>query len=201
MKMENDKIKKGSKTVDPIKSKREIQAVKNYLSGKNLRDYTIFVVGINSALRVSDIVKLKWEDVFCEIGELKKEIRLIEKKTSKQKIFPINQSMKKALLEYFEYADKPSDNEYIFKSRQGGNSPLSVKMAWRIFKDIQDNVKLSTHIGTHSMRKTFCFMAWKQGVPIETLMKILNHGSQSVTKRYIGITQEEINDVYLNINL
>jgi site-specific recombinase XerD len=197
----NDKMKKGSKTVDPIKSKREIQAVKNYLSGKNLRDYTIFVVGINSALRVSDVVKLKWQDVFYEIGELKKEIRLIEKKTSKQKVFPINQSMKKALLEYFEYIDKPSDDEYIFKSRQGGNSPLSVKMAWRIFKDIQDNVKLSTHIGTHSMRKTFCFMAWKQGVPIETLMKILNHGSQSVTKRYIGITQEEINDVYLNINL
>ena len=51
---------------------------------------------------VSDIVKLKWEDVFYEIGELKKEIRLIEKKTSKQKVFPINQSMKKALLEYFE---------------------------------------------------------------------------------------------------
>jgi site-specific recombinase XerD len=199
--MANDKMKKGSKTVDPIKSKREIQAVKNYLSGKNLRDYTIFVVGINSALRVSDVVKLKWEDVFYEIGELKKEIRLIEKKTSKQKVFPINHSMKKALLEYFEYIDKPSDDEYIFKSRQGGNSPLSVKMAWRIFKDIQDNVKLSTHIGTHSMRKTFCFMAWKQGVPIETLMKILNHGSQSVTKRYIGITQEEINDVYLNINL
>ncbi|AWV82382.1 MULTISPECIES: tyrosine-type recombinase/integrase [Clostridium] len=168
---------------------------------KNLRDYTIFVVGINSALRVSDIVKLKWEDIFYEIGELKKEIRLIEKKTSKQKVFPINQSMKKALLEYLEYADKPSGDKYIFKLRQGGNSPLSVKMAWRIFKDIQDNVKLSTHIGTHSMRKTFCFMAWKQGVPIETLMKILNHGSQSVTKRYIGITQEEINDVYLNINL
>jgi len=199
--MANDKMKKGSKTVDPIKSKREIQAVKNYLSGKNLRDYTIFVVGINSALRVSDVVKLKWEDVFYEFGELKKEIRLIEKKTSKQKVFPINQSMKKALLEYFEYIDKPSDDEYIFKSRQGGNSPLSVKMAWRIFKDIQDNVKLNTHIGTHSMRKTFCFMAWKQGVPIETLMKILNHGSQSVTKRYIGITQQEINDVYLNINL
>jgi site-specific recombinase XerD len=198
--MANDK-KRGSKTVDPIKSKREIQAVKNYLSGKNLRDYTVFVVGINSALRVSDIVKLKGEDIFYEIGELKKEIRLIEKKTSKQKVFPINQSMKKALLEYFEYIDKPSDDEYIFKSRQGGNSPLSVKMAWRIFKDIRDNVKLSTHIGTHSMRKTFCFMAWKQGVPIETLMKILNHGSQSVTKRYIGITQEEINDVYLNINL
>lgn len=74
--MTNDKMKKGSKTVDPIKSKREIQTVKNYLSGKNLRDYTIFVVGINSALRVSDVVKLKWEDVFYEIGELKKEIRL-----------------------------------------------------------------------------------------------------------------------------
>jgi hypothetical protein len=44
-------------------------------------------------------------------------------------------------------------------------------------------------------------MAWKQGVPIEILMKILNNGSQSVTKLYIGITQEEINDVYLNINL
>lgn len=199
--MTNDKKKKGSKTVDPIKSKREIQAVKNYLSGKNLRDYTLFVVGINSALRVSDILKLKWKDIFHETGEIKKEIRLIEKKTSKQKVFPINKSMKKALWEYFEYLNEPDAVEYIFKSRQGGNSPLSVKMAWRIFKDIQDNVKLNTHIGTHSMRKTFCFMAWKHGVPIETLMKILNHGSQSVTKRYIGITQEEINDVYLNINL
>lgn len=199
--MANDKMKKGSKTVDPIKSKKEIQAVKNYLSGKNLRDYTIFVVGINSALRVSDIVKLKWEDVFYEFEELKNEIRIIEKKTNKQKVFPINQSMKKALLDYFEYINKPSADEYIFKSRQGGNSSLSVKMTWRIFKDIQDNVKLNSHIGTHSMRKTFCFMAWKQGVPIETLMKILNHGSQSVTKRYIGITQEEVNDVYLSINL
>jgi integrase len=65
--MANDKMKKGSKTVDIIKSKREIQAVKNYLLRKNLRDYTIFVVGINSALRVSDIVKLKWEDVFLKL--------------------------------------------------------------------------------------------------------------------------------------
>jgi len=161
----------------------------------------MFVVGINSVLRISDFIKLKWNDVFYEIGELKKEIRLIEKKTNKQKNFRINESMGKALLEYFKYIDRPAVDEYIFKSRQGGNSPLSVKMAWRIFKDIQDNVKLRTHIGTHSMRKTFCFMAWKQGVPIETLMKVLNHGSQSVTKRYIGITQEEINDVYLNINL
>lgn len=199
--MTNDKKKKGSKTVDPIKTKKEIQAIKNYLSGKNLRDYTLFVVGINSALRVSDILKLEWKDIFYETGEMKEEIRLIEKKTSKQKVFSINQSMKKALLEYFEYLNKPDINEYIFKSRQGGNSSLSVKMAWRIFKDIQDNVKLSTHIGTHSMRRTFCFMAWKQGIPIEMLMKILNHSSQAVTKRYIGITQEEINDVYLNINL
>lgn len=67
--MTNDKKKKGSKTVDPIKSKKEIQAVKNYLSGKNLRDYTLFVVGINSALRISDILKLKWKDVFYQTGE------------------------------------------------------------------------------------------------------------------------------------
>ncbi|MBU3134526.1 hypothetical protein KPL40_19110 [Clostridium gasigenes] len=100
--MENYKKKKGSKTVDPIKSKKEIQAVKNYLSRKNSRYYTIFVVGINSALRVSDIVKLKWTDVFYEIGELKKEIRLIEKKTSKQKVFPRNQSMKKNII-FFQY--------------------------------------------------------------------------------------------------
>lgn len=199
--MISDKKKLGSKTVDPIKSKKEIQAIKNYLLGKNLRDYTLFVVGINSALRVSDILNLKWSDVFHENGDIKKEIRLIEKKTSKQKIFPINESMKKALLNYFKHLENFDFNEYIFKSRQGGNSPLSVKMSWRIFKDIQDNVKLSTYIGTHSMRKTFCFMAWKQGVPIETLMKILNHNSQAVTKRYIGISQEEINDVYLNINL
>ncbi|WP_242939117.1 tyrosine-type recombinase/integrase [Tepidibacter formicigenes] len=143
--------------MDPIKSKREIQAVKNYLSGKNLRDCTLFIVGINSALRVSDILKLKWRDVFYETGEIKKEIRLIEKKTNKQKGFPINKSMQKSLLQYFECVNQPDNNEYIFKSRQGCNSPLSTKMAW------------------------------KHGVPIETLMKILNHSSQSVTKRYIGV--------------
>ena len=56
-------------------------------------------------------------------------------------------------------------------------------------------------VGTHTLRKTFGYWAYKQGIDITLLMRIFNHSAPSITLRYIGITQEEINNVYVNLNL
>lgn len=75
--------------VDPIRDKQKIQTMKTYLKGKNNRDYALFVVGINVALRISDLLALKWSDVFDDKGKFK-EIRLFEGKTQKERRIQLN---------------------------------------------------------------------------------------------------------------
>ena len=64
-------------SVDPIRDEQKIQTMKSYLKGKNLRDHALFVVGINIALRITDLLALTWADVVDENGKFK-EIRLLE---------------------------------------------------------------------------------------------------------------------------
>lgn len=186
-------------TVEPIRDKAKIDALKKYLKGNSIRDYLLFVTGISSALRVSDLLKLKIKDIWdgkkvCEIISLK------EKKTGKYKQFPISKNLEKAIREYVdEY--KPTDLEqYVFFSRQG-TEPLSRSQAFRILKNAAQAVGIKENIGTHSMRKTWGYWAYKQGYSLALLSDIFNHSSEAVTRRYIGISQEDRNEVYINLNL
>ena len=103
------KIKRGSemkskpREVEPFKNKKEIEKMKQYLKGKdNLRDYTIFVVGINVGLRAGDLLSLKWADVLNENGTIKDNLLITEEKTSKTKELTLNNSVKEALSEYLK---------------------------------------------------------------------------------------------------
>ena len=197
-----DESTKGTKTCDPIKNTDDLKRIEEFLS-RNTRNLCMWKLGINSALRVSDILKLTWEDVLEKNRKIKKELRVIEKKTGKLKVFAVNKSMKKALETWYEDAGKPDMDIYIFKSQKGKNSPLQEKNAWHVLKQIQKKVVLSEaiNIGTHTMRKTFSYHAYKMGVSLETLMLLLNHSSLRATKHYIGLEKEELNEIYLNINL
>lgn len=73
--------------VQPIRDKKQIEAIKKYLRGSNLRDYCLFTLGINSALRVSDLLKLKISDILDEKKKVKDRIQIKEKKTGKDKTF------------------------------------------------------------------------------------------------------------------
>lgn len=175
--------------VEPIRDLDVLENMCNYLKEENERNYILFSMGIYTGLRVSDILKFK-------IRELKgkHEIRIREKKTGKYKSLPINSILKKALDEYF--LDKDPD-EFIIKSRKGYNRPITRQMAYTILDDLGKQFGIDS-LGTHSMRKTFGYHYYQKTKDVALLQIIFNHSSPSVTLRYIGIVQDDINKAYKN---
>ena len=209
--------------VQPIRDLRQIETMKKLLKQQSLRDFCLFVVGINSGLRISDLLKLRICDVI-ENGKLKDRITLREKKTNKFKDFPLSEKTKQALKEYLKTRDY-SDNEPLFISRKRNRAEAETacdeqdvnavkrevsrenkgfllrQQAYKIINSVAKSVGIREKIGTHTLRKTFGYHAYNNGYDITLIQKLFNHSSPSVTLRYIGITQEELDDVYLSLDL
>ncbi|MBP2643955.1 MAG: xerC 5 [Firmicutes bacterium] len=177
--------------VEPIRDKKQIEHMKKLLKSDNLRDYVLFVLGINSGLRISDLLHLTVEDV-----KGKNRITIREQKTGKAKDFPLSNTCKKVLQEYL----KTSSSGWLFPSRQG-EGPISRVQAYRIINAAARAVGIKDKIGTHTLRKTFGYHAYQSGVGVEVIQKLLNHSSPGTTLRYIGITKDELDEVYINLNL
>lgn len=177
--------------VQPIKSVEDIERMKKALYG---RDLLLFIFGINSSLRISDILSLK-------VGDVRGKISLIlrEKKTGKRKEFRLNQAIINAVRELV--SDSAADDDWLFPSKRNPNKPLDRTQAWRILNEAAKRAGVDVHIGTHTLRKTFAYHRYQAGVDLAQLMVALNHSSQRETLRYIGIEQEEIDDLYDAINL
>ena len=186
--------------VEPIRDKSKIALMKKLLFARNPRDHLLFVLGINSGLRISDLLKLKVEDVLESEGIIRERITLREKKTGKSKDFPLSGNARSALKQYFASPERRRKNTpELFPSRKGG--ALGRVQAYRILNDAARIVGISGRIGTHTLRKTFGYWAYKQGQDIVMIQKLFNHSSPSVTLAYIGITREELDKVYIHLNL
>jgi len=173
-------------TVQPIRSKRKIEAMRKNLSPMYR---LLFTIGINSALRVSDLLKLKAGDL-----RGKDFITVTEQKTGKKRRFKINAAIKRELKAYLE-THELADDEYLFKSPRG-KKPLSRVAVWKALNKAAREVGIEEELGTHSLRKTFCWHAHRQGVSLATLQRLLGHSHPEITMRYIGIRDDEINEVY-----
>ncbi len=184
--------------VQPIRDLKKIETIKKLLKLKNQRDFCLFVLGINSGLRISDLLKLKISDVL-ENDKIKDRIRLREKKTNKFKDFPLSNKTKTALKDYLKTRNY-TENEPLFLSRMNKGF-LSRQQAYKIINDVAKEVGIKEKIGTHTLRKTFGYHAYNNGYDITLIQKLFNHSSPSVTLRYIGITQDEMDDVYLSLDL
>lgn len=184
--------------VQPIRDLKKIETIKKLLKQQSLRDYCLFVVGINSGLRISDLLKLTISDVL-DGNKLKDRIRLREKKTNKFKDFPLYDKSKSALKEYLK-TRKYKENEPLFISRKNKGFLLR-QQAYKIINNVAHEVGIKEKIGTHTLRKTFGYHAYKNGYDIAIIQKLFNHSSTSVTLRYIGITQDNLDNVYLNLDL
>lgn len=190
-------------TTNPIKDRESLDSFKNYYrdTHPNPRNYTLIVMGLNTAFRIGDLLELKWQDICEADGKLRGHICVEEQKTNKRRVVPINDTLEQALEAYRIYCGHSGLSSYLFPSGRCKTQPLSRYQAYRIIKNAARECGLSGHISCHSLRKTFGYHAWKQGTPPAMLMDLYNHSSYQITKRYLGIEQDERDQVYLNINL
>ena len=187
----------------PIKDIQQINELKNYFLEKGeTRNYTLVVMGLNTSLRISDMLSLKWKDVYnFRINAYRQHIELIEQKTGQNTIIALNESVIEALEVFKGNIEQIVPDLYIFKSRVGENRPISRNRAFHIIKEASEELGIESNIACHSLRKTFGYQAWKQGVPPALLMSIYNHSSYEITKRYLGISQDERDSVFREVRL
>ena len=170
--------------VKAISDEEKIRDIKNYLSKKNKRDYILFLIAISTGLRIGDILKLRVEDVYN-----KNSILIKEQKTGKRQEIELSPKLKR---EIKKWCSSREGSEYLIKSRQGLNSPITRYRAYQIIKEVADLHGLD-NIACHSTRKTFGRKYYDKYGDIEELRKYFNHSSSAVTLRYIGLEQEIIN--------
>lgn len=178
--------------VEPIRDPEKVKHICTYLKETNYRNFIMFYLGIYSGLRISDILQLRVADV-----KNKSNINIREKKTGKQKIYAINPALKKELSAYCE--GKPL-SEYLIKSREGENRPLSRERAYQIIKEIGELFGIPD-LGTHTLRKTFGYHYYLQYKDVVMLQKIFNHASPAITLKYIGYEQEKIDRSIKNFKI
>ena len=176
---------------EPIKSRKDIAKIEQYLKLHNKRDYVIWVLGLNSGLRVSDIVRLNVDDVVN-----KTHISIIEKKTGKPKTFYINDKLKKVLKDYTKGREL---TEPLFLGKQGKR--LNRSQVYRFIVRVCKINGIQVHVSTHTLRRSFGYHHYQQFKDAVVLQKIFNHSSQRITLMYIGIEQDEIDTTYKNFEL
>ena len=183
--------------VEPIRDKRKIEEMKEELKKNGTRDYLLFLFGINVGLRISDIIKLKVQDVLDYNGRVKTHVEIVEKKTGKMKKFKINQMLSEKL---YLYVKNMNLTDYIFKSRVGTNQHITRERAYTILNNAALNIGLH-NVGTHTLRKTFGYHFYQQTHDVALLQQAFNHSSPSITLRYIGINQDVLDSAIDKFNL
>ena len=178
-------------TAEPIRDKEKIKSVEQYLKRKNKRNYVIWELGINSGLRVSDILRLNVSDVAD-----KTHITIIEKITKKRKSFYINDKLKKILKRFIR---RRKGNGPLFLGKHGKR--LNQREVYRFIVRVCSQVGIESKVSTHTMRKTFGYHHYQKYKDVVLLQKIFNHSSSRITLMYLGITQDEIDFSYKNFEL
>ena len=183
--------------VEPIRDLKKIAQIKNLLRGeRRYRDLLFFVFGINTALRISDLLRLQVVHFLDEQKQIKKRFWLKERKRGKRHEVFINESIREAITEYLiAYPDITSDpNHFRFFNTKTNDYTRSIRrgQAWKFITAICQQVGLRGNFGTHSLRKTWGYHARMQDVDLALIMHKLNQESIAYTKRYLGITDDEL---------
>ncbi|MCM1105061.1 MAG: tyrosine-type recombinase/integrase [bacterium] len=191
-------------TTYPIRNEEKLERFKDYFLKEKpvYRNYAMIVIGLNTAFRIGDLLNLKWEDVFNrKTGRMREHICVTEQKTGKERVVAVNAAVAEVLEELRKRLPEMDEEQYLFPSVKKPGIPLSRSQAFRIIREAAEYAGIEERISCHSLRKTFGYQAWRQGVQPAVLMDIYNHSSYRVTKRYLGIEQEDRDRVYLNLHV
>lgn len=201
---------------EPIKDMSDIIRISQYLiTHKKFRDNMLFIVGINFGLRVSDLRTLRFSHLVNDDCTFRDRFAILEKKTKntrkhkRNRYITINTAVVEAVTLYLENTSGVRLSDYMFRSESNHgsnmNEPLSTKSVDRILKGIAKDLGLGNRMSTHSLRKTFAYhqmvMSGNDPRKLLLLQKMFGHSSAAQTLDYIGITSEEIDEAYRNLNL
>ncbi len=201
---------------EPIKDMNDIIRISRYLiNHKKFRDNMLFIVGINFGLRVSDLRTLRFSHLVNDDCTFRDRFAILEKKTKntrkhkRNRYITINTAVIEAITLYLENTPGVRLSDYMFRSESNHgsnmNEPLSTKSVDRILKGIAKDLGLGNRMSTHSLRKTFAYhqmvMSGNDPRKLLLLQKMFGHSTAAQTLDYIGITSEEIDEAYRNLNL
>ena len=179
-------------TVEPIRDFNVIQDIADVLREKRERDYVLFMTGLYLGRRISDILPLRVRDV-----RDKKKIYFREKKKDKEITVVINEELRSI---YKDYCKGKKDYEYLFRRSKGKNEPITRQQYWYILNQAAKKIGYEEKIGCHTPRKTLGRYLYDNGVDVYKIMLILNHDDIDYTRRYIGVTEDELNDVLSKVS-
>ena len=203
----------GTRTVQPYESFSQIMKILDYLEyWDRYRDYALFMTGLSTGLRISDLVRLDVKHVYdTNIGQFRKVIDINEKKTGKSTVsnldeMVITESMIMALTKYFEHIKwdiHPDDP--LFKSdrmSKDGTFYLSECQGWRIVKQATEDAKVDVKAGSHTLRKTFLNIANAvgttskldngNGMVLSDVMVLARHSKITTTLRYTSLMKSRL---------
>ena len=184
---------------EPIRDPEMIHALLSYYEniGQH-RNNVLLNMGVYTALRIGDILRLNTNDVYEFITHnVCNFITIKEQKTGKTKTIALHPNVKRTLELYFHHVVPNSPlilNEATGKAITRGH-------AFRLIAEAAVAVRIPQKVSCHSLRKTFGYHAWKNGTSPVVLMEIFNHSSYNITKRYLGVTQDDQNEAYLNLSI
>lgn len=194
-------------TAQPIRNHEDLENLKRYYREihPNARNQLLVILGLNTALRISDLLGLRWQDVYLfEWNKYSEHICLVEQKTGKPSSIYINHNIIEALQAYrrqlIAQCRQPLPEDYLF-SHSNKREPITRVQAFRIIKTAANYYQIPGVICCHSLRKTFGYQAWRQGVSPALLVSIYNHSSYEVTKRYLGIEQDDRDKIFQEIQI
>jgi integrase len=184
-------------TTQPIRNKQDVRDLTNYyLMRGQLRNHLLIVLGVHTALRISDLLRLRWDDVYdFERGCVRASISLTERKTGKSKTLALNKAAVKALS---MLASRTAQQGRCLIENPKTKKSIGRIQAYRIIRAAADSLGIG-RVSCHSLRKCLGYHAWKSGVSPAVIMEIYGHSSFAVTQRYLGITQDDMNAVYLGL--
>ena len=177
-------------TVQPIRSKKKVEEMLNYLRAKNPRDALLFQTGVNTILRISDILKIQVKTVYKD-GKIKKYMDIKEQKTGKFNKIIITSTLGPRLKAYIERYGLEPDHYLFLPIHLGPTRPMT--RAWASHALIKAAKAVGiTDFNTQSMRKTHARMVYYASeCNLGLVQQMLNHASPKTTLRYICISQEE----------
>ena len=195
MKNLNHPKKRSHISVEPIRRQKDIKLIKKILQDSP-RNLCLFILGINTNLRASDLLKIKVEQVrHLQPGE---EISLKEKKTQKPRRINLNRACIEAIQNLLK-SSKYEDDDFLFLSNRKNKNALTVSSLSTLVKKWCRDINLKGNYASHTLRKTWGYhQRVTFGVGIPELMVCFNHTSQKQTLDYLCVQPEEIKSVYQN---